>query len=68
MFTKNTFIGIYIQTHNHNLTVSNSLITSNSYIGLAALMGGPTGIFKMTGTYYFGNCTGAAGTNILVTH
>jgi hypothetical protein len=68
MFTKNTFIGIYIQTHNHNLTVSNSLITSNSSIGLAALLGGPTGIFKMTGTYYFGNCTGFAGTNILVTH
>lgn len=68
MFTHSPSVGIYIMTNNHNLTISNSLITANENMGLAALMGGTTGIFKMTNTFYLGNCTVSGTLNVQVTH
>jgi hypothetical protein len=50
-------------THNHNVTVSNSLISGNTAYGLSASIG--TGIFKITNSYYFGN---RGVYNIYITH
>ncbi len=58
MFTNSLAVsGAYFSTNNHNLTISNSLITANGNTGIRAVMGGTTGIFKLINTYYFGNCT-----------
>jgi hypothetical protein len=67
MFTAAGIYAVSIGTHNHNLTVSNSLITANGFTGLNANMG-PTGIFSLINTYYFGNCTGGGTLNVEVTH
>jgi hypothetical protein len=67
MFTATGWYAVSIGTHNHNLTVSNSLITANGFTGLNANMG-PTGIFSLINTYYFGNCTGGGTLNVEVTH
>jgi hypothetical protein len=64
MFTAPGWRTINIETNNHNLTVSNSLITANGNTGLFAFMGGSVGIFQLINTYYFGN----GSPNILVTH
>jgi Right handed beta helix region len=68
MFTHPSSVAVYVETHNHNLTVANSLITANGDIGIYAVMGGSTGILNLINTYYFGNCTGGGAYNIYVTH
>jgi putative surface-exposed virulence protein len=49
-----SFNAIHVETNNHNLTISNSLVSGNGYNGIVAYMG-PAGVFKITNTYYFGN-------------
>ncbi len=59
-----SYYGIGIDnTYNHNVTVSNSLISGNAGPGISASIG--TGVFKITNSYYFGN---DSGTNIYITH
>jgi hypothetical protein len=66
MFTSSPYDGIYIKTYSHNLNISDSLIAANKSRGLFAELG--TGIFKMTSTFYFGNCTTSGTENIRITH
>ncbi len=60
--------GIGINTHNHNLSLSNSLISGNGFYGMAATIG--TGIFSISNTFYFGNSVFSPGIyeNILISH
>jgi hypothetical protein len=60
--------GIGINTHNHNLSLSKSLISGNGFYGMAATIG--TGIFAISNTFYFGNSVFSPGIyeNILITH
>ncbi len=60
--------GIGINTHNHNLSLSNSLISGNGLYGLAATIG--TGKFTISNTFYFGNSVFSPGTyqNIFISH
>jgi hypothetical protein len=62
-----TWSALYIDTNSHNLTISNSLISGNGYYGVWGVMGA-TGIFKITNSFYFGNCTFIGSYNIYITH
>ena len=60
--------GIGVWTHDHNLTITGSLISGNGTYGLIAYLG--SGKFTMSNTFYFGNSVFSPGfyTNIDINH
>jgi hypothetical protein len=57
---------VYVDTNDHNFTISNSLVSGNGYYGIWGELG--LGIFKMTNTFYFGNNVTLGSGNIMITH
>lgn len=54
-----TYAGVFVLTNGHNLTIKNSLISSNVAYGVYADLG--SGLFSILNTFYFGNNTSDLG-------
>jgi hypothetical protein len=61
--------GVYINSNNHNVTITNSAIIGNQNAGIYAAVG-PAGTLTLSNTFYFGNQLGSIGStvNLIVTH
>ncbi len=63
----NGYYGASIRTYGHNLSISSSVISGNTFSGILANIG--SGTFTLTNTFYFGNDIDNTGDlNLVITH